>query len=148
MTPRRMTAHICAFPCHPTPAPLKTQRQILGEFVYHCSWYGSVEHHMVTCMPAGPGVVPCILLGIFPQPLWASVLADAISPTGCELEQLLRASRGLQFEVPLPFPSSSVLCLCACVLGLGKMEQSTDILRLLAPTASVFSVLPHQVQWL
>ena len=81
MTPRRMTAHICAFPCHPTPAPLKTQRQILGEFVYHCSWYRSVEHHMVTCMPAGPGVVPCILLGIFPQPLWASVLADAISPT-------------------------------------------------------------------
>jgi len=81
MTPGSMTAHICAFGCHPTPAPLKKQQQILGEFVYHCSWYRSVEHHMVTCMHAGPGIVPCILLGIFPRPLWASVLADAISPT-------------------------------------------------------------------
>ena len=72
-----------------------------------------------------------------------------LAPPGYELQQLLRASRGLQLEVPLPFPF--LLCVVRvpmCVLGLGKMDHSTDILRLLAPTASVFPFLPHQVRWL
>ena len=122
MTPRSMTAHICAFRCHPTPAPLKkNQQQILGEFVYHCSWYGSVEHRMVTCMHAGPGIVPCILLGIFPRPLWASVLADAISPTwiwaAAAAAGLLWPSTWGSSSFPLP----PLCCACACVcVGTGE----------------------------
>lgn len=104
---------------------------------------------MVTCMHAALALSPVSFLASSLGHCGPLSLLMQLAPPGYEPEQLLRASRRLQLEVPLPFPiprAFPILLCVVCVLGLGKMEQSSDILRLLAPTPSVFSFHPHQVR--